>query len=255
MRFRVPVIYTIGLIAGALLSTADADDRIRPAERSGYGDAMMGLLAKVKKTAWMQFVPPVRGAPKSRIAAGTRSSPERNGTVKPYLTILAPEETGFTISDQPTVYWFVSKKPENKVIASVIDLSSGGAPLLRTDIVTPLREGINALNLKDHGVRLNPKTDYLISVRVVVGNKPGHGDVAASAYIRYENVRIPDTDAAESDVDAAQRLAVNGIWYDALHRLSKAIQSAPTEFQLREYRASLFEQVDLQPAAEYELKR
>jgi hypothetical protein len=45
------------------------------------------------------------------------------------------------------------------------------------------------------------------------------------------------------------------LWYDALDALSEMIQAAPNEVILRKHRASLLEQVGLDEAAAYDLRR
>jgi Flp pilus assembly protein TadD len=49
----------------------------------------------------------------------------------------------------------------------------------------------------------------------------------------------------------ARIYAEEGVWYDAIDALSRAIEKSPNDAALREQRAALLEQVGLQAAANY----
>jgi hypothetical protein len=59
--------------------------------------------------------------------------------------------------------------------------------------------------------------------------------------------------SAPSDLPALY--AEEGLWYDSLDALSDMIQAAPNEAILRQHRAALLEQVGLDEAAAYDLRR
>lgn len=57
------------------------------------------------------YVPPRRGAPKTRVGGGTRS-----GGQPLHLALLAPEHTGLTRSASPTLYWWLSARDRKSVV-------------------------------------------------------------------------------------------------------------------------------------------
>src|SRR5687767_2532789 len=60
---------------------------------------------KANEAATFSYKPPLRGAPATRVGGGTRSLGNQALT----LSVLAPNETGFTTRQNPTVYWYVSE--------------------------------------------------------------------------------------------------------------------------------------------------
>jgi len=50
------------------------------------------------------YQPPLRGAPGGRVGGGTRGT----GRETFVLSVLAPDHTGLTVSEQPALYWFIS---------------------------------------------------------------------------------------------------------------------------------------------------
>ena len=50
------------------------------------------------------YRPPLRGAPRGRVGGGSRGT----GRESFVLSVLAPDHTGLTTSEQPSLYWFIS---------------------------------------------------------------------------------------------------------------------------------------------------
>src|SRR3712207_1026765 len=50
------------------------------------------------------YKPPVRGAPEGRVGGGTRG-----GDQTFMLSVLAPRHTGWTVQEQPVLYWYLTK--------------------------------------------------------------------------------------------------------------------------------------------------
>src|SRR5262245_36475783 len=69
------------------------------------------------------YKPPLRGAPVGRIGGGPRGT----GGL-PSLAVLAPDHTGLTVQDQPTLYWYVSQVPTQAVEVTLIE-AQGVKPL------------------------------------------------------------------------------------------------------------------------------
>src|SRR5438094_8644852 len=108
------------------------------------------------------YNPPSRGAPGGRIGGGTRGG-SQNVFV---LSVLAPDHSGFTTSEQPSLYWFISKPTSLPIELTVID-SKGIKPILETRLPAPVKEGIQQVRLGDYKIHLKQGEGYRWFVAVV----------------------------------------------------------------------------------------
>ena len=160
--------------------------------------------------------------------------------------MLAPETTGLTIHAQPSLYWFLSKKTDRPVEFTLID-PKAVQPIVRT-ILSNLHEvGVQEFSLAEHGVELKPGVQYEWAVSLVNDPRRRSRDVVSSGTIsrivpaaNMNNLieRLPETARAGF-------YARNGLWYDAIAAVSRAIARHPDDRSLREERASLLRQVGL----------
>jgi hypothetical protein len=200
-----------------------------------------------------QYQPPVSGAPTRRVGGGTRGVRGVRGvdSVLPTLTALVPESTAHTISNQPSLYWYLSESTQNPVkftliYANPLEAGADVKPVLETDIEKP-SSGIQAIDLSKYNVELKTDTEYEWSVTLTMGQEQGSSDIITSGTVK----RVVQTPDLTKKIDAADEkgkafvYAESGLWYDALDSLSKSIEKNPTDKTLQEYRASLFEQVGL----------
>lgn len=205
------------------------------------------------ESAAFSYKPPLRGAPATRVGGGTRNVGSRTLT----LNVLAPNETGFTTHDKPTVYWYVSEtitSPVELTLTTTEPLKDAATPSLEITLQPPIAKGVHALRLGDHGIALKPGVEYQWFVAVVTNPAQRSSDVVAGAAIQ----RIGDTDAVQIRLKQAPQqrwpavYAENGIWYDAIDQLSRQISSNPSDARLRQQRAALLEQVGLRDAAAFD---
>ena len=198
------------------------------------------------------YQPPLRGAPATRVGGGTRSV----GTKSVQLSVLAPNETGYTTRDKPTIYWYVSEtitSPVELTLNTTEPLRDAATPSLELTLQPPIAKGVHALRLDQHGVTLKPDVEYQWFVAVV--SNPAHrsSDVIAGGSIK----RIAAS-AVESKLKQAPQAqwpavyAQSGIWYDAIDQLSQSISANPGDRRLRQQRAALLEQVGLREAAAFD---
>jgi hypothetical protein len=188
------------------------------------------------ESATFTYKPPLRGAPATRVGGGTRSVGARAVT----LSVLAPNETGYTTRDKPTVYWYVSEainSPVELTLTTTEPLPQAATPALEITLQPPISRGVHALRLDDHGVVLKPGVEYHWFVAVVSNTAQRSSDVIAGGSIK----RIAQADAVEGS-----------IWYDAIDQLSKLISADPANGKLRQQRAALLEQVGLREAAAFD---
>ncbi|MCW2239665.1 DUF928 domain-containing protein [Azospirillum canadense] len=226
------------LAATAMLFTGPPGSAQTTPQRGGTQEAAVPSTGIV-------YVPPSRGAPAGRIGGSTRGP----GTGMPSLEVLAPDHPGLTASPQPTLLWYLGA-PAKGPVQIVVDTADmlGRPPLLDLTLRAP-PPGINAVDLAQHKVKLEPGRLYRWSVALQVDPAQRSGDVLASGLILYQPGpgKVPDR---APPATAANQLAAQGYWYDALAVLSRAIARQPGDSGLRTMRATLLDQVGLrEPAA------
>lgn len=230
------------LIAGAALADGEVNDaavtvegptsltEAEPpdAEQEHTPDAGASVAAS-GRSAVPVYVPPRRGAPKTRVGGGTRST---GNAVQ--LALLAPEHTGLTARPSPTLYWWLSQEYDG-LFEFVVIAEGDVEPVLRLRQQARLSAGIHALDLTAAGLTLEPGVAYRWSVAIIRDEARRARDVVALATMEY----VLDRPVA-GDTDA---LAAAGLWYDALAAASSA-QNASA-------RAKLLEQVSLDQVAQW----
>lgn len=204
--------------------------------------------AKVAKPL-VKYVPPMRGAPASRVGGGSRGV----GDDAPKLSVLVPDHVGLTLQEQPTLYWYVSKPVVAHLEVTVIN-DQLVDPLVDKDFDVPAKAGVQRLRLADFGVKLKPNVEYRWYVSLIVDPEQRSNDIIASGTIQ----RVLPSQELQGKLAHADKASLSGIyaeagiWYDALASLSDLIAAKPADQTLREQRAELLEQVGLDEAAEFD---
>jgi|SRR5689334_2405895 hypothetical protein len=187
------------------------------------------------------YNPPSRGAPGGRIGGGTRGG----GNIF-VLSVLAPDHSGLTTSEQPSLYWFISKPTALPIELTVMD-SQGIKPLLETKLPSPAEPGIQRVRLADYNVHLAPGAAYRWFVAVVPDADRRSKDILAGGAIErvdlQEDVKAKLAQASDKEVPFVYAQA--GLWYDALKSISDLIDAAPQNQELRNERTALLKQVGL----------
>jgi hypothetical protein len=168
----------------------------------------------------------------------------------PALHCLAPTHVGATASASPTLYWHLSEASTRPVGITLTDERSP-QPLLEMRLDAPTAAGIHALDLAEHGVRLEPNVLYTWRVALIANEAAGEKDLAASARLW---LAPPDPSTARQlasapATDRAHRQARLGYWYDAFATVEAWRARQPSTQRLREYEAALLEQADLPDVA------
>jgi uncharacterized protein DUF928 len=189
------------------------------------------------------YKPPLLGAPAGRVGGGTRGGSARDIFV---LSALVPEDTGLTMSEQPSLYWFISSATALPVEVAISD-PRATQPILETRLPSPVQPGLHRIKLADHGVRLAPGVAYRWSVTVISDPNRRSRDILAGGVI--ERVEVPaglQEKLAQSRKEEHPFLyAQAGLWYEALGSISELIEVTPYDAQLRKQRAGLLNQVGL----------
>jgi hypothetical protein len=193
------------------------------------------------------YKPPLRGAPGGRVGGGTRGS----GREVFVLTVLAPDHSALTVSEQPSLYWFISSATSLPIEVTVMDLRTS-QPVLEARLAAPITPGVHRIRLADHDVRLEPGVPYRWFVTIVPDSDRRSKDILAGGAI--ERVEPPEGLAAKlaqaRKEETASLYAEAGVWYEALTAISDLIESAPNDAVLRKQRATLLAQVGLPTVGE-----
>jgi hypothetical protein len=234
--------FALGLLlaasAAARAETAATADANKAAEQT-----------KASAASGFGYRPPLRGAPAARIGGGTRGI----GDMTLELVVLAPDHTGLTTREQPTLYWYVSKPVPARLEVTVIN-DEAIDPALEQVVATPGVAGIQSIDLANSGTRLESGLEYRWFVSVIADPGQRSNDVVASGTIqRIEpHAALKGKLAGADERTLARIYAEEGVWYDAIDALSRMIEKSPGDVALREQRAALLEEVGLQAAANYE---
>ena len=188
-----------------------------------------------------QYNPPMRGAPASRVGGGSRGI--GNAAT---LAVIAPDHTGLTLQEQPTLYWYVSKKVPAHVEITVIDDSSI-RPLLEKTLDTSVGPGIQSLRLKDYGVTLKPDVEYRWHIAIVVDPNQRSNDTIASGTIKriVPSASMKEILSRDQDSASVAAYAKEGIWYDAIASLMNLMSASPSNDELQRQYGALLNQVGL----------
>lgn len=244
------VLITIAALSAAVLSAVMTANNVTN---------MLAVRSVAAQTSLPLYKPPVRGSVARRIESGTRGTED----TAPSLFVLAPDgHVGLTLQEQPSLFWYLSEDSKVPVEVTLID-SQGINPLIETQLSPPLQAGVQRIRLVDYQVRLAPKELYQWSVALIPDTGSRSQDVLSSGFIeRIERNDLPAADREQlKQIDEAKPTdkpgiyAEIGIWYDAVSTLCDLIDTPPkgiTLQELRDQRAALMEQVDLDEVKVYD---
>ncbi len=189
------------------------------------------------------YKPPLRGAPHGRVGGGTRGKTGRDVFV---LSVLAPDDSGLTVSEQPSLYWFISSSTVLPVEVIITD-PRATQPVVEARLPAPVQPGVHRIRLADLGVRLAPGVAYRWSVTVIADPNRRARDILAGGMIERidapAGLREKLTQARKEELPFLYADA--GLWYDALAAVSELIEKTPGDATLRKHRAALLTQVGL----------
>jgi Domain of Unknown Function (DUF928) len=184
---------------------------------------------------------PTRGAPGGRVGGGTRG--DKNAFV---LSVLAPDHSGFTTNEQPSLYWYISNSTSLPIELTLMD-PQGIQPILETRLPPPIKAGIQRVRLADYNIHLAPGAAYRWFVTVVPDADRRSKDILAGGAIERVDVQeeLKAKLAKAKSNETPFVYAEAGLWYDALKAISDLIDAAPQNQELRNQRTALLKQVGL----------
>ena len=193
---------------------------------------------------------PIRGAPGTRLGGGTRGIPQEFT-----LAVLAPDHTGLTVQERPSLYWYLSKSTPYPLVFTLIDVGAEKS-ILEVRLTPPAQAGVQRIRLADYGVVLKRGVQYQWFVALALDPDHRSSDIIAGGVIERvdPSKELSSQMAQAKGVDALWMYAEAGIWYDAVASISELIDGAPSERSLRQQRALLLNQVGLPEIAAYDLR-
>jgi hypothetical protein len=231
----------LGLLISNSLQAADSPPKpatpsVKPADNSAAAPASP-----------VRFRPGSAGAPSVRVTGGSRGSGDSSIT----LDVLAPDETGLTTQEQPSLLWYQSKPAMAKFELTLLE-DNKPRPLLQVKANGNGQAGIQRIKLSDHNVKITPGVEYQWVVALVKDPDNRSSDLVASGVIKRveASADLKGKVAAANPASLPGVYAEAGIWYDALSTLTDQIEANPADKALRETRADLLRQVGLKAAAE-----
>jgi hypothetical protein len=167
----------------------------------------------------------------------------------------ASEQTGFTTTPQPTLWWYLSDPWHGKV---EFTLNEVGAvePIFETYLNGPNAEGIYSIHLADYHITLKPNVEYEWFLAILLDPEERSADFLASATIKY----VPPSESLTKRLTKNPKerhhfvYAEEGYWYDTIETLCERIKAEPQNNLLRKQRAALLRQVKLPLVAVYDDK-
>jgi len=249
------LILSIALLLAAGVATSDAGksgDETEPAasqhakDEAGATTASSPVGEPILIAAMPVFVPPNRGSPLARMGGATRGASTDD---LPRIEALVPEEAGWTLEEQPVLYWYLSEPTDVRIDLVVMRLDPMEI-LLETTLPPPKGAGIQRIRLADQGVKLEPGVSYQWLVKLVPdASDRSYDRIVGGGLERVTPSPELQRKLGEPSVSRPHALAEAGIWYDALDSLSQQIDAAPGNRTLWNQRAALLEQVGLPEVA------
>ena len=189
-----------------------------------------------------EYLPPRRGAPRATVSGGVRGT-----RALPTPLALAPSHLAQTVAGRPSLFWYIDAVPNQSsgLVFTLID-EEGIDPVAEVTLTSPQQAGIHRIRLADHGVSLEPGTEYEWSIALVVDSEHRAKDVVTAGYIR----RVSQPEELELRQPCVTSYADLGLWYDALESVSDSIDAAPGDLALLGQRNSLLRQVGLDAVIE-----
>ena len=263
MSQRIPAILLALIVVAFLTAPASSEDEEKPRQEvsePAVPDAPdveqlggPGAKSGPAPVALPVYTPPkpVRGSyPRHLTGLGARSP----GSARPEFRVfaLAPNHLGVTIREQPTLYWYLEQDSDIPVDFTLID-DKAADPLLEIAYPPPLLAGYHAVDLAEHGFRLETGVTYEWTATLVMGERQVHPTISVGFLERRQP--DPDLDRELAEAGAGGTVSVyasRGLWYEAFDDATRRIAASPSDRSPRLQRAALLYQVGLTPVADHE---
>lgn len=214
---RPSLLGILALLLGLGLSTVNRSP-FMPLE-SYAGDTVSASEAPLPN-----YKPRKENAPRARIGGQNRGMESDT----PLLVALVPDHVAFTIKNDPSLCWYLSRQTSHLLTITLVD-SRGIRPILEQSLPSPLGAGIHCTRLGDYCVTLREQEQYRWFVTLVLDPERPSRDVVAGGTIE----RISFSEACALDMpctwtscdrETINRYSESGLWYDAIACLLELIE-------------------------------
>jgi hypothetical protein len=198
------------------------------------------------------YTPPKKITPRARVGGTLRGTDGKD----PEIVALVPDHVGLTVKPTPVLNWFLSK-PTTYPIHFTLNNVEKVPPLYEGKLPVPKQEGVQSIDLKALGIKLEPNTQYkwFISAR---RNADSHSeDIVAGGMIERCEINdclITINPITDCEPESVKINAKHGLWYDAMACVCSLIDAKPGDPSLRRLRAELLRQVGLHGVADWDLR-
>jgi hypothetical protein len=189
------------------------------------------------------YRPPSVGKPTRTVGGGSRGP----GDGVPELYVLVPQHVGRTVSEQPSLFWYVDDVPATPIRVDFTLLDEDGIdPLVHVTLEPITRAGTHRVQLSDYDVKLEAGREYEWSISLIPDLSARGKDIVSTGWIDRVTAPSGMDEALSSGGEEARVFifAENGLWYDALAALEQR-----SEGDRGEMRAALLRQVGLESVA------
>jgi hypothetical protein len=198
------------------------------------------------------YTPPKKLTPRARVGGGLRGTDGSD----PVLVALVPDHVGLTVKKTPVLNWFLSKQTTYPLIFTLNDVGQV-KPIYEGPIPTPVRAGIQSINLKDMNIVLEPEVQYRWYISAIPDPKSPSKNIVAGGMIErceFSTCLVEMEVDLSCDRQSVLRNALRGFWYDAMACVCELIDANPSDQALRRQRAALLNQIGLSGVAEWDLR-
>ena len=185
---------------------------------------------------------PQVGAPGVRVGGGVRGGSEEDTNhlmSMPVVFVLTPESTGYTVSESPTLYYYVTA---DTAFEFEITVNRDERTLVQMRRGQEIKAGLHGISLSDLGIKLDEEADYEWNIALIPNPLQGSLDITSTGGIRRVKAQQPMKDFND--------YGKHGIWYDMLQDLTEKITADPSNKVLLKERGDLFKQVGLLEVAD-----
>ncbi|HFD11042.1 MAG TPA: DUF928 domain-containing protein [Crenotrichaceae bacterium] len=194
------------------------------------------------------YKPPFLGAPSANRLVGMAVRGINHKDL--LLSVLTPEHTGLTSRPQPDLYWYLSRSDVQsyKFIEMVLISETSIMPVLRTQLQSPVKPGLQKISLADYNISLLPDTEYTWSIALVTDPDSRSLDIVSSGKIKFKKSEpVLQTRLSQSETSQyAFVYAAAGLWYETVSSLVEQLNTQPHNQAVTHNLAALLEQAGLE---------
>lgn len=202
-----------------------------------------------------EFTPRTGTPPAKRTGGASR---HLGGADLPRVSILAPAETlGLTGRERPVIYWHLSEATDLPIEIGIN--KQDRSTVLELTLEGKKKAGLHALDLRKlefegEPVKLDPGVGHEVAIAVVADEREASKNSTATARLmRVEPDALPEAaktrDEGEDPAKVASVYAKEGLWFDYLDALNRALEARPKDEALLKKRTKLLiaEGLELKP--------